>query len=124
VTVRPAVGARYRQPLVFESEEWSAAYRPARSQNEGVNGFMKDGAFEALKDPQRRRVRGMAAQTVLAAFGLLAANLRMVWGFLGQRVQAQVRKRRSRRTSPKITDYSPRPSKIRVGTKPEPTPRT
>jgi len=38
-----------------------------------MNGFVKDGAHEALGDPQRRRIRGVVAQSVLVAFLLLAA---------------------------------------------------
>src|SRR5664280_692425 len=62
VTVPPEAGAKFAQPLLYGSDEWQAAYATLRSTNEGMNGFLKDGATEALGDPQRRRIRGVAAQ--------------------------------------------------------------
>ena len=47
-----------------------------------MNGFIKDGAREAVDDPERRRIRGVAAQSVLVAFQLLAANIRKIDQFL------------------------------------------
>ena len=67
VTVPPEAGAKFAQPLLYGSEEWQAAYATLRSTNEGMNGFMKDGAREALGDPHRRRIRGVAAQSVFVA---------------------------------------------------------
>jgi hypothetical protein len=43
-----------------------------------MNGFIKDGAHEAVDDPERVRIRGVAPQSVLVAFQLCAANLRKV----------------------------------------------
>jgi hypothetical protein len=37
-----------------------------------MNGFTEDGAREAVDDPERRRIRGTAAQSVLVAFQLFA----------------------------------------------------
>ena len=45
-----------------------------------MNGFIKDGAREAIDDAERRRIRGVAAQSVLVAFQLLAANIRKISG--------------------------------------------
>jgi hypothetical protein len=42
-----------------------------------MNGFVKDGSHEALGDPERRRIRGVAAH-VFAAFRLCGANLRKI----------------------------------------------
>ena len=47
-----------------------------------MNGFIKDGANETVDDPERRRVRGVAAQSVLAAFQFFAANLRKTGQFM------------------------------------------
>lgn len=43
---------------------------------------MKDGANEALDDPERRRVRGIAAQSVFVAFLFAAANIRKIQMFM------------------------------------------
>ena len=39
---------------------------------------MKDAAHEDLAAPSRRRVRGIAAQSLFCAFLLMAANLRKI----------------------------------------------
>jgi hypothetical protein len=39
-------------------------YSSIRNTNEGMNGFIKDSAYEALGDPLRRRIHGRAAQTI------------------------------------------------------------
>lgn len=84
LTVPPEAGAKFAQPLLYGSEEWQAAYATLRSTNEGMNGFVKDGAREALGDPLRRRIRGVAAQSVFVALLLCAANLRKIDGFLAR----------------------------------------
>lgn len=84
VTVPPEAGAKFAQPLLYGSDEWHAVYATLRSTNEGMNGFLKDGAREALGDPQRRRIRGVAAQSVFVALLLWAANLRKIDRFLVQ----------------------------------------
>jgi hypothetical protein len=43
---------------------------------------LKDGAREVLADPERRRVRGVAAQNVFVALLLAAANLRKIATFV------------------------------------------
>jgi hypothetical protein len=82
ITVPPEAGAKFVQPLLYGSEEWKAAFATLRSTNEGMNGYLKDGAREALGDPQRRRIRGVAAQSVFVSLLLCAANLRKIGGFL------------------------------------------
>jgi hypothetical protein len=67
-TIRPEAGAKFSQELLFGSPDWHAVYATLRDSVEGFNGFVKDGAREALGDPQRRRLRGTAAQSVLVAF--------------------------------------------------------
>jgi hypothetical protein len=58
VTVPPSAGAKFHQELVFESPEWKFAYNSLRNTNEGMNGYIKDPAHEALDDPGRRRIHG------------------------------------------------------------------
>ena len=76
ITVPPEAGAKSAQSLLHESEEWHAVHDTLRNSVEGMNGFVKDGAREAADDPERRRIRGVAPQSVFMAFLLCAANLR------------------------------------------------
>jgi hypothetical protein len=107
VTVPPESGAKFAQPLPHESDEWQAHYAVLRSAIEGMNGFIKDGAHEALDDAERRRIRGVAAQSVLVAFQLFAANLRKIRQFLADKGAnvTGIRKRAPRRTTRRLGDF-------------------
>jgi len=82
VTLPAEEGAKFAQEIAHESPEWHSMYATQRNSNEGMNGFIKDGAHEAVDDPERRRIRGVAAQSVLVAFQLFAANIRKIDEFL------------------------------------------
>lgn len=82
VTFAPGPMAKYEQVLPYGTEEWHARYTIPRQTIEGVNGDAKDPAKGALAAAGRRRVRGIAAQTVLVAFLLLALSLRRIERFL------------------------------------------
>jgi hypothetical protein len=74
-----------------------------------MNGFVKDGAHEALDDPERRRIRGVAAQSLLVAFKLFAANVRKIRQLLME-VAATAKKIRTlprRRTTRPLADFAP-----------------
>jgi len=73
---------KVRQPLIFGTANHSGRYRSMRNSQEGFHGFSKDTAHEAIGDAGKRRKRGIAAQTLYAAMGLLAANLRKIVSFL------------------------------------------
>ena len=109
ITVPPEAGAKYLQELAHESPEWHAMYATLRNSNEGMNGFIKDGAREAVDDPERRRIRGVAAQSVLVAFQLFAANMRKIDEFLTQKeVEGnKVRKLPSRRRTRALPTWAP-----------------
>ena len=81
VTVAPDIGARHRQDLAFGSEEWASTYAAYRNTIEGWNGYVKDPAHEALAAPGRRRVRGIAAQSIFVALLLMAGNFRKIAAF-------------------------------------------
>ena len=49
-----------------------------RNTIEGLNGYAKDPAHQALAQPGRRRVRGIAAQSLFTALLLIAANIRKI----------------------------------------------
>lgn len=76
INIPPDVGARYRQDLAYGSEEWHRTYATCRNTIEGTNGYVKDTAHESLQAPGRRRVRGIAAQSVFVGLLLVAANIR------------------------------------------------
>ncbi len=111
----PEEGAKYRQELLHESPEWHATYGALRSSVEGMNGYLKDGAHQALEDPERRRIRGVAAQSVLVAFQILGANLRKIDMFVAREEAEQARAVRnlpSRRRTKPLRDWAPEPSRI------------
>ena len=101
VTIAPDVGARFRQDLVYGTEEWAATYASYRNTIEGTNGYLKDPAHQALAAPGRRRVRGIAAQSVFVALLVMASNVRKIAAFrqlvadgAQQRVAQRARRRR------------------------------
>ncbi|MFE9092767.1 hypothetical protein [Streptomyces sp. NPDC007264] len=51
-------------------------YFRLRDSVEGINGYAKDPLYERLEDADTRRIRGIAAQTLLLAFQLAHANRR------------------------------------------------
>jgi hypothetical protein len=91
-----------------------AVYATLRNTTEGFNGFVKDGAYESLGQSRRRRIRGVAAQTVFTAVLLMAANLRKIQSFHQLAVidaDGVARRPRSRRrTGRPIQDWGPMPS--------------
>ena len=108
ITIAPDIGARYRQDLPYGSPAWHARYATLRNTIEGLNGYAKDPAHQALAQPARRRVRGIAAQSVFTALLLMAANIRKIraWRALTARDKARITRRaRRRRTS--LRDYLP-----------------
>lgn len=58
VSFPPLAGAKYRQGIQYGTDERHEMYATARNTIEGFNGFVKDGAHEALADPTRRRLHG------------------------------------------------------------------
>lgn len=101
ITVAPDIGARHRQTLAYGTEEWARRYATLRNTIEGTNGYIKDPAHEALGQPGRRRVRGIAAQSLFCALLVIAANLRRIRAFRAltaagntQAVASRARRRR------------------------------
>jgi hypothetical protein len=79
-----------------------------RNTIEGLNGYVKDPAHQALAAPARRRVRGIAAQSLFTALLLMATNIRKIrtWRALTPREKYSTTPRaRRRRTS--LRDYLP-----------------
>ena len=108
ITIAPGTGARYRQDLPYGSPAWHKTYATLRNTIEGLNGLVKDPAHEALAQPARRRVRGIAAQSVFTALLLMAANIRKIraWRALTARGKTRIT-RRARRRQATLRDYLP-----------------
>ena len=112
VTIGPEPMAKLRQDLAYESPEWNAHYHTLRATIEGMNGYLKDGAREALDDPEKRRIRGVAAQSLFVALLVFAANYRKIREF--RRSSATTpgpgRKRPSRRAGKPISEWTALPT--------------
>jgi hypothetical protein len=87
IAVSPLDGAKVRQSLPYGSDQHTDLYNTLRQSQEGMHGFAKDEAHEALAAPGRRRVRGKAAQSVFAAFLLAAASIRKIRTFLANAIE-------------------------------------
>ena len=111
VNFPPEAGAKLWQPLHFGSPEWADTYYRLRNTIEGINGTAKDGSHSALDDPERRRVRGVAAQTLFTALLLLATNLQKISSFVAHAVVdtdgVTRRPRKSRGTTKAIQTWTP-----------------
>jgi hypothetical protein len=109
VTIAPDIGARHRQDLAFGSEEWASTYAAYRNTIEGWNGYVKDSAHEGLGEPGRRRVRGIAAQSIFVTLLLMAANFRKVAAFRQMAAEGRAANvaERARRRRVSLSDYSP-----------------
>jgi hypothetical protein len=108
ITIAPDTGARYRQDLPYGSHAWHQAYATLRNTIEGLNGLIKDSAREALAQPARRRVRGIAAQSLFTALLLMAANIRKIraWRALTPCGKDRIT-RRARRRRASLRDWLP-----------------
>jgi hypothetical protein len=109
ITIAPDVGARYRQNLPYASPAWQARYATLRNTIEGLNGYAKDPAHQALAQPARRRVRGIAAQSLFTALLLTATNIRKIraWRALTTDGTARHIAQRARRRRTSLRDYLP-----------------
>jgi hypothetical protein len=124
VMVPPEAGAKFHQELLYGSAEWHSRYNTLRNTNEGMNGYLKDPAHEALDDPARRRVHGVAAQSILVAFLVMAANVRKIRTFLAERqmqlVPAGPVRRPRRRKTRSLDEWRPKSQGIQPGSDPDP----
>lgn len=114
ITIAPDVGARFRQELDFGSPQWAHTYATYRNTIEGTNGYVKDAAHESLQSPGRRRVRGIAAQSVFVAFLLMAANFRKIAAYRNLVANGRTHEvtERARRRRISITDFQPLPQRF------------
>jgi len=78
ITVSPEAGAKQWQALDYGSPEWQKVYFRLRNSVEGYNGYAKNPLAEGIESAGSRRIRGIAAQTILLAFQLAHANRRKI----------------------------------------------
>jgi hypothetical protein len=109
ITIPPGTGARYRQDLPYGTPAWHARYATLRNTIESLNGYAKDPAHQALAQPARRRIRGIAAQSLFTALLLMAANIRKIRTSraLAAEQPARDTHQRARRRRASLRDYQP-----------------
>jgi hypothetical protein len=111
VVFPPEAGAKFLQNLHYGSPEWEATYHTLRNTIEGFNGIAKNGARAALGDADRRRIRGVAAQTLFVALLIFGTNVRTVTSFIERAVPdadgVPRRPRKRRRKSRALTEWNP-----------------
>lgn len=83
VTLKPSDLAKYRQAIPI-GDIHTNIYNRLRQGHEGMNGFIKDPAREAIGEPARRRIRTKVAQQLICAFLLAASNLRKIRSFFAK----------------------------------------
>lgn len=76
ITIPPQAGAKHDQDLQYGTAPWAAVYFRLRNSVEGINGFSKDPAHENIEAGATRRIRGIAATSILLAFQIHHANTR------------------------------------------------
>lgn len=115
LTIPPDALSRYHQPKQYGTSEWHESYALLRNAIEGGNGHLKEASGPAIGDAGRRRIRGIAAQSVFVALGLFGLNLERINSFLmtcivGKdgvlRTRAKEKARLRRRVA-SIEDYAP-----------------
>lgn len=74
--------AKYRQEMRYGINQQTTTFVRLRQSQEGVHGFAKTHAAQALGNPETRLVRGKAAQTLFAALLLAATTIAKIRAFL------------------------------------------
>ncbi|WP_157416062.1 hypothetical protein [Agromyces allii] len=82
VTIPADADLKRAQLLQFGSRQWLRTYRNDRNASERFHSIIKDPAHEGVGTRGIRRVRGLAANQVLLAIQLLAANIRIITRFV------------------------------------------
>ena len=82
ITIPPQAGAKHAQDLPFGTASWDRVYHRLRNSVESTNGFSKDPIHETIEAGATRRIRGLAAHSLLLAFQLRHANTRKIASWL------------------------------------------
>jgi hypothetical protein len=104
ITLPPTAGAQHGQALAYGGSDWQRVYFRLRNSVEHLNGYLKDPACELLESAGRRRIRGIAAQSLLLSFQIAHGNRRKITRWLdtlpGPGRQPKRRPTRRRKTRP------------------------
>lgn len=119
VTFDADVLRKHRQPLAHKGPEWNKVYHSLRNTIEGFNALSKDGSKQPIEPADRRRIRGLAATSLLVAFLLAARNLRKIatfnqdadWNGDGTMTVTKPKAKRARKKI--LADYHPRHPKTK-----------
>ncbi|HVT75927.1 MAG TPA: hypothetical protein VHD87_02770 [Acidimicrobiales bacterium] len=79
-------GAKHAQAVPYGSRTWELLYGRLRNVIEGTNGVAKDGANAGVGDACRRRLRGLANQTVLVSAMIAGSNMRRIRNWIEEYV--------------------------------------
>lgn len=124
VTVPPTAGAKFAQALRYQSRKHAFVYATLRNSVEGENAYLKDPGHQGMELSGRRRIRGVAAQSILVAFQILGSNIKKVEAYVGEVQrgpgQAPRRSRAPRRTSLPLSSWDPRLPRPRPAGQPPP----
>jgi len=82
VTFPPRAFANLGQDLPYGTPQWHDVYSLLRNAIEGGNGHLKEASGPAIGQAARRRIRGIASQSVFVAFGIFSMNLDRIEAFL------------------------------------------
>ena len=121
ITTTPSTGVRHFQENPFGSRKWQELYAKGRTAVDGMNGYLKNLSHQSLAAAVRRRVRGIAAQTIFVAMLLAAANLRKLSSLAEAGEPARYR---ARRRTPRASATTGLPERARAESQPEPRGRS
>lgn len=82
VTTDAAAYNKHQQALAHRGETWTKVYGSLRNTIEGTNATAKDSSKQPIEPSDRRRVRGIAATSLVVAILLAARNLRKIATFM------------------------------------------
>lgn len=113
VTTDASAYSKHQQTLAHRGEKWTKVYGSLRNTIEGTNATAKDSSKQPIEPGDHRRVRGVAATSLVVAVLLAARNLRKIATFMrtadmhadGSMAVTKPKAKRTRR--PVLDDWHP-----------------
>ncbi|MFF3327625.1 hypothetical protein [Streptomyces sp. NPDC002889] len=78
ITLAPAAGAKHWQALEYGDEEWRKVYFRLRTASRASTASRRTLSPKTVESADSRRIRGIAAQTILLVYQLAHANRRKI----------------------------------------------